>query len=84
MLRMFTWTLRPGHCAWVAEERGGWHLGEHDGSSSFSPQLELNKAFVICLKLSVYVRFLTYNPQHGSLWWNATDKIFQYGHTSFF
>ena len=41
MLSMLIWTLRPVCCAREALVDEGWHRGEHDGNTSFRPQLEL-------------------------------------------
>ena len=46
MLSMLIWTLRPACCAWEVMTEGGWHLGEQEGSTSFSPQLELKQVSI--------------------------------------
>ena len=44
MLRMLIWTLSPVCCVGEGLVDEGWHRGEHDGNTSFRPQLELQQA----------------------------------------
>ena len=81
MLRMLIWTPRSACCASEDATEEGWHLGEHEGSTSFRPHLELGWFFMRFMML-LQLQGITCNPQHGSLSLYGTDKCFQCGHTS--